>query len=184
MDPKLIMNVSVHIFSEYDFIGVAERMDETAVALQLLLGLDTQHILHLDSDNGGGNLGGATSSCRFDVPMMLSPTMMDFFYNRTGPWQRSTSVRIESALHRAASSSLDMTIDNLGRARFHKALERFRLAQQRVKERCSSVSMPVCSETENGDGKRQSKESAKCLYERVGCGMSCLDRVADELDLG
>lgn len=35
------------ILRDYDFIGVTERMDESAVALQMLLGLKTSDVMYL-----------------------------------------------------------------------------------------------------------------------------------------
>lgn len=35
------------IMHDYDFIGVTERMDETAVALQMILGLETSDVMFL-----------------------------------------------------------------------------------------------------------------------------------------
>jgi hypothetical protein len=42
------------ILKDYDFIGVTERMDESAVAVQLLLGLTTGDVLFLNSTSSGG----------------------------------------------------------------------------------------------------------------------------------
>ena len=43
-----------HIMQEYDFIGILERLDESLVALQMILGLRTSDILYLRAKTSGG----------------------------------------------------------------------------------------------------------------------------------
>jgi len=48
-NPETYVNATQSILDDYDFIGITERLDESLVVLQLLLGLETQDILYLSS---------------------------------------------------------------------------------------------------------------------------------------
>jgi Sulfotransferase family len=45
--PAVSVDTIRSILGGYDFVGVSERMDESLVALQLLLGLETEDVLHI-----------------------------------------------------------------------------------------------------------------------------------------
>ena len=45
--PPVSVDTIRSIFRDYDFVGVSERMEESLVALQLLLGLEASDILHM-----------------------------------------------------------------------------------------------------------------------------------------
>lgn len=46
-DPEYFVNLINKILQEYDFIGVMERTDESVVALQMILGLETEDVLYV-----------------------------------------------------------------------------------------------------------------------------------------
>jgi hypothetical protein len=123
-DPVAVANA---IMNDYDFIGITERMEESVVALQLLLGLETGDILYLSAKGSGGFDDGAhrDQGCVYIVPGFISPGMKAYFESLE--WKILTAT--DTFLHQAANRSLDMTIDRLGRQRFEEALERFRHAR-------------------------------------------------------
>lgn len=172
IDPIEIANA---ILDDYNFIGITERMDETAVALQLLLGLRTGDILYTNAKISGGFDDGADpqKGCVYIVPSNVSLGMRELF--NTPYWLYLTEV--DTLLYRASNRSLDLTIDGLGRERFQKELANFRYAMSQVKERCLPTTKFPCT----AHGERV--ESPDCFWMDSACGMDCLDKLADELKL-
>jgi hypothetical protein len=164
------------ILSDYDFIGVTERMDESAVCLMMLLRLKVADILHLSSKNSGGYDDGAfKNQCVYITPTIISEGIRDYF--ASDEWQRY--VQPERALYEAANRSLDLTIEKLGRDVFQANLARYRHAQQWVKKRCLSKTAFPCTDT----GKRIKDNATDCLSSDLGCGFACIDEVSTELGL-
>jgi hypothetical protein len=46
------------VLDGYDFVGVSERMDESVVAFQMLLGLDPVDVMYMSSKKSGGSMTG------------------------------------------------------------------------------------------------------------------------------
>lgn len=158
---------------EYDFIGVTERMEETAVALMMLLNVKMGSILHLNAKGNGGYDDGGRGKCVYIVPSHVSEGMQTFFAHRQ--WQ--AVVHWDALLYRAANRSLDLTIDRLGRAAFAAQLAKFRHAQAIAHERCLPHEVFPCTSA----GVRNPHKT--CLWKDSGCGSDCLDEVASELGL-
>jgi hypothetical protein len=160
------------IVEKFNFIGLTERMDESAVALQMLLNLTTGDILFLNAKNSGGFDDGASNvGCAYIVPSFLSPGMKEFFDQPK--WKNSIDVQ----LYRAANRSLDLTIERLGKERFQTQLARFQNAQQVVRETCGpSVVLPC------GPGGARNRKN-DCIWNDSGCGTACLDKVSESLNL-
>ena len=161
---------------DYDFIAVSDRMDESIVALQLLLGLTTGDVLFLNAKNQGGyDDGSVMYGCVYIVPSFVSPGMNDYFEN-SPIWKRHS--RSDTLLYVAANRSLDLTIEEtIGIETFQNALRKFRHAQQVVRDRCLHNATFPCSSA----GEKQT--GTDCLAADFGCGTPCIDQVADELDL-
>lgn len=162
------------LFYEYDFIGVTERMDESAVALMMLLNVPMGSILYLNAKgNGGYDDGGYKGKCFFIQQSNISKGMKKFFDNRH--WR--ATVKWDKLLHQAANRSLDMTIDRLGRTEFDDNLAKFRHAQTLAHERCLPLEVFPC--TSSGDR----NPNKHCLWRDSACGSDCLDELATELGL-
>jgi hypothetical protein len=167
---------SNNILSDYDFIGVTERMDESAVCLMMLLRLKLADILHLSSKNSGGYDDGAfKNQCVYITPTVISEGIRDYF--ASNEWQRY--VQPERALYEAVNRSLDLTIEKLGRDEFQANLARYRHAQQLEKLRCLSTTKFPCTDT----GTRIKDNATDCLSSDLGCGFACIDEVSTELGL-
>ena len=162
------------ILEDYDFIGVTERMEESAVALQLMLGLATGDVLYLNSKSSGGFDDGASPrGCVYIAPSFVSPGMSKYF--QSPAWEQIASA--DTLLHRAVNRSLDLTIERLGRNKFELALKRFRHAMNTIRERClPSVQFPC---TAGGEPVAQ----PNCFWADSGCGTACMDEVAKDLNL-
>jgi hypothetical protein len=157
------------ILSEYDFIGITERMDESMVTLMMLLDLPMGDILYLNAKgNGGYDDGAHRGMCYYIHPSYVSPGMSSFF--ESPQWLEMT--KWDRLLYQAANRSLDLTIDRLGRDRFNKNLREFRYMNKVAQDRCLPLNVFPCTST----GQHNKNES--CLWSDSGCGYKCLDQVA------
>ena len=170
-DPVQVAN---EIIQQYDFIAVTERMDESAVALAMLLDIPLGDVLFLKAKgNGGYDDAGGGGGCTYITPSFVSEGMNAFF--RTDEYQ--DMVQWDYLLYSAVNKSLDLTIDRLGREKFEQNLLKYKNAQEIAVERCLSTTRFPCS----ASGKKNNVTD--CLWNDSGCGYECLDRVADELGL-
>jgi hypothetical protein len=164
------------IMSDYDFVAVTERMDESVVVLMMLLNLQMADVLYLNAKgNGKYDDGAHNNKCHFIQPSVVSSGMKDFFQDQR--WQHK--VQWDSLLHQAANQSLDLTIDRLGRLAFEANLEKFTGAQKVARERCLPREVFPCT----SKGVKQKNAAKLCLWADSGCGSDCLDEVATELGL-
>ena len=162
------------ILSDYDFIGITERMDESVVVLSMLLNVPLGNVLYLNAKGHGGYDDGVyNDKCHFIQPSTVSPTMRTFFrgkyWNEITKWDR--------ALYEAANRSLDLTIDRLGRDTFNDNLAKFRSSNQAARDRCLPQNVFPCTAT------GEHNKHASCLWSDSGCGYKCLDELANELDI-
>jgi hypothetical protein len=156
------------ILSDYNFVGITERMDETLVALMLILDVPMITILYLKAKSSGGYDDGGTGTCVYIQPSHLSAGMKDFFDHPR--WKEV--VKWDNLLYQAANRSLDLTIARLGFSRFQENLSQFRHALQLAQDRCLRQQVFPCTSS----GQKNRKKS--CLWKDSGCGHDCLDEVA------
>lgn len=160
------------ILQGFDFIGITERMDETLVVLQLLLRLETGDLLYISAkESGSWEYFPMQRCCKHIMKYAVTPAMKDWF--RSEEWYEY--VRGDVIMYKAANRSLDLTIKRLGPDRVQRGLVRFRWAQQLAEKRCSKTTRFVCS----GGGDHNAEND--CLWQDMGCGYACLDKVAAEL---
>jgi len=158
------------IFCEYNFIGVAERLDESLVVLSLLLGLKLGDILYLTS-----NLGNDYDSSAYDgrcpkTPSFVTPEMEMF--SRNEEWQ--SLAEFDNLLIQQVHRKLDQTIDHLGRDKVKQVLVKFRAARSEATRRCIQRTIFPC----NANGTKNKGGEIECVHGSVACGMNCLDEVA------
>lgn len=160
------------ILTEYDFLGISSRFDESLVVMMMLLNLKLGDILYVPSKvNGGYDDGQFQDRCVKIQKIDYSDHVKAFL--ESPEWQ--SYIRPEQELYRAANASLDLTIQALGAATVKKNLENFQRAQKVVQEKCRPR-LPC-----NDKGERT--EETDCLQDDMGCGFDCLDKVATELNL-
>ena len=165
------------IIDQYDFIGVTERMEESIVAMQMLLGLRTSDVVTLPSkvSGPGGSFdgGGSPSGCTVIPKSFVSDRIRTFF--ETSPeWK--DALRYDRLLYRLANRSLDMTIEQFDTNEFGRNLDAFRRASKAVLSVCRpEVTLPCDGK---GEGDRPWPESeTSCFFQDHGCGFECIDRV-------
>ena len=171
-----IITAQAILDDEYDFIGITERMDESLVALQLLLGLSTADILYLSAKhNGNFDDGAGKKRCFYIWPSFVTSNMQAYF--ASDHWR--DMIQWDLALYQAANRSLDLTIEKIGMSVFQSAMRKFKEALAVAQARCRGRAVFPCSE---GGAWRPNNET-NCIWNDSGCGNDCLDEVADELGL-
>lgn len=163
------------ILRSFDFIAITERLDESAVVLMMLLDLRMADVLYMRAKSNGGYDAGGAKKCTYITPKTETPAMRDLLESEE--WQEQ--VKYDRLLYEAANRSLDMTIDSLGRERFLNELNRFREARKYILHKCLPQAVYPCGY----NGTFISENETDCLWKDSGCGTSCLDEVATELDL-
>jgi Galactose-3-O-sulfotransferase len=131
------------IMTEYDFIGVTERLDESLIVFMLLLHLPMSDILYYSSKIQGDLFSRQVGQpCVRLQRSRLTPNITAFL--ESPEWK--AKVESDERLYRAANASLDRTIDSLGRAMVVAELGRFKKAQAVVNERCRGRVVMPCDE--------------------------------------
>ena len=167
------------IIDGYDFIAIMERMNESAVVLQMLLGLKTIDILYLNAKGSGGyDAGGYKGKCTHIQEKNVTWGMREFV--RTSPeWQ--AYIKWDKILYDKANESLDMTIRALGRDRFQRGLRKFEHALEQARLVCSDKVTFPCSPDRDGQSPL-SRNQTDCLWKDSGCGSECLDSIGSSLE--
>jgi len=164
-NPSYVIN---SLLKRYDLLALTERMDESTVALQLLLGLNTTDVLFLNSKTSGGyDDGKFRKTCFMIQKSFVSPGMKEYFdspdYRRSVYW--------DELFYAAANRSLDLTIEKVGRDRFERALADFKASQDLVSDECRTKVRYPCSSS----GERRTQTD--CVVNDWGCGFQCMDAV-------
>jgi hypothetical protein len=155
------------ILNTYNFIGIAERFNESIVVLSMLLGIPLRDVLYLSSKRTGGYDG----LCYKIQPSYVSSSMQQFV-NST-EWKQY--IAPEVALWKAASTSLDWTIDSLGRDQVEQNVHLFETVLSAVSDTCTNSTKFPCT----SQGIPIPANETDCLVVDMGCGLDCIDAVAD-----
>ena len=139
--PQIVKQNVQQVLQEYDFMVVNERMDESLVVLQLLLGLEPSDILSL-SFNVGGSYRYEHGKCKQLAKSYISPGIQA--YLESDEWYAKNYG--DYLLWAAANRSLDMTIDALGRTtHFAAAMQEFQRLESKVNDICPQQVPFPCS---------------------------------------
>lgn len=160
------------VMSELDFIGIVERMDESLVLLQLLLGLRPSDVLSSSSAKQSGGYIMFKNRCVYIPKHDVSPKVQSFI--DSPEWKRMNFG--DELLYEAVNANLDRFIDAIGRNVFQEAMEAFQRAKEQVRLHCPPVISPC---TSNGT-KVPREQLTKCYIEDSGCGFECLDSLFPE----
>eukprot|EP00588_Corethron_pennatum_P006480 CAMPEP_0194289302 /NCGR_PEP_ID=MMETSP0169-20130528/38792_1 /TAXON_ID=218684 /ORGANISM="Corethron pennatum, Strain L29A3" /LENGTH=237 /DNA_ID=CAMNT_0039036541 /DNA_START=616 /DNA_END=1329 /DNA_ORIENTATION=- len=169
---KVFEEIVAEILDDYNFIGTAERLDESLVLLRLLLDLDAGDIIYLSSKtNGGYDDGRSNEGCvLIPKPNISEPTKQLFSSEAYIKFQYGDHI-----LYEAVNRSIDETIESVGFERFRKALDEHKHLMALANEECLPSAVFPCSE----NGVRQTKMAAvNCYWDDSGCGYPCLDKIS------
>jgi len=174
----LLTNVRQFVHA-YDFVGVVERFDESLVAMQLLLGLETSDMLYFAVNRKEqwhrSKLAHKQYGCRkpfdWETDLVADASVRNYLATSRHWYARNYG---DYLLYQTAALSLDRTILDIGLDVFSVELKRFRALLKRAHEECTPINW--CSP----NGTNQYNESLRdCMDEgRIGCGYRCLDGLA------
>eukprot|EP00977_Amphora_coffeiformis_P023632 scaffold13866_cov175-Amphora_coffeaeformis.AAC.3 len=158
-DTALVAN---QILRDYNFIGTVERLNESLVALAMILHIPLSDVLYLSAKLNGGY----DNLCNFIIPSNVTSDMRE--YLNSAEW--FDAIKDDLAFHRAVNASLDLTINVLGREEFALNLERFERGLGLARDQCHAQATFSCM-----NGRQMGKND--CLWKDSGCGDACLDTV-------
>jgi uncharacterized protein with GYD domain len=158
------------LLEDYDLVAIMERMDESLVALQMLLNLTTKEIVYTRARSSGSfSNGHAERPCMYILPAFISPTMKVFL--ESDEWQRIIAADLE--FYKAAHKSLDRTIEALGRQEFDKKMAIFKNALKLAAKNCEGRVRTMCS----SGGERIRPVNTTCYFWAEGCDHDCIDEM-------
>jgi hypothetical protein len=172
------------MFQAYDCLMVSERLDESNVALALLMGLDLSVVFPPTSAKmSSGNYsmirnpqkGKLYHTCRYYVPRYQQVPVEVRTYLTSPRYLAKTYA--DQLIYWAANMSLDLTINQSGRERFERALNEYRAFQQEAQYRCCKQLGSGC--TTNGTAVRPIEA---CYDNAFGCGYQCVDEIVADCE--
>lgn len=176
---KRIHDIVKQILYDYDFILVAERLDESIVVMALLMNVSLDDVLVQSAKESTSNSwyyfkSGKLEICKVPVHAFRSPVVEAHFHS--DEWLSKNYG--DYLLHAAAILSLEATIHRLGQERVARALHVYRSLQEQVSNECRNQTVYHCSDT----GKPQRQLSRKnCYSDDSGCGYQCVDTYLEKL---
>ena len=177
LDPTRVVEHVMQTFYNYTMMLVTERMDESLVALALILGIDVGDVLVQVSKVSG------TSNYFYLRPKQICyaivktsvPSNVQSFLD-SNQWRAMNYG--DFLLHAVANQSLDLTVASL-QPEFDTAMVRYQALMALVREQCPAETAFPCS----ADGEPQLELAEESCYKKdAGCGHRCVDRVIAEYD--
>lgn len=183
------------ILKLYDFILLAERMDESLVALSMILGLPSvSQVLttpskisgtsyQLYNTNNHRHSASNHSGCVLLQKPFMSRKVSNFLKSKA--WHDTNYG--DYLLHQAVDWSLDRTIRALGRDLFQKQLKEYRRLQSAMTQHCFASTNTADDQTAvvfpcSPNGTEQSERSkTSCYWRDFGCGYPCIDRTLQKI---
>lgn len=176
------------ISNTYNFIGVAERFDESVVALAYDLKLSLCDILYISAKNSsqmGTTDGQGTTFVTAPKFDQLPKSVRSFI--QSDKFKESNQYEYELLAY--ANSALDSKIRAIG-AGFRFTLATYRRISALAHERCayniSAFTRSGTGKTDNGTNTgsdiRVDGSPLKCYWNDNGCGYDCLDDICRESD--
>jgi hypothetical protein len=175
-NPHQVESTVRQIFQDYDFILVAERLDESLVAMALVMGLPIADVLVQPAKVLLGNKYLYYRSrknkeiCKRPVSAFRSPAVAAHL--TSDEWYAKNYG--DYLLHAAANHSLDRTIHRLGRPRVARALQEYQRLQRKAQVVCANQTISHCSD--DGIPQRDLTKD-NCYSDDSGCGYPCIDKM-------
>jgi hypothetical protein len=190
--PEQVMNATNIIenvrktIAAYDFIIIPERMDESLVAMALLLQIDVGDVLVTSSKVAGTSQyhllhpNKRTYYCLSTRQSYVTPVVERFL--QSNQWRAMNYG--DYVLYEVAKQSLNRTIyDTIGIGIFQAALQRYRILKQLEQEHCAPNVQFPCS-NEGVPQLNIAKENCYLYYYDFGCGYPCIDSIIQQYDNG
>ena len=158
------------ILDDYDFIAIMERMDESLVVFQMLLGLTTKEILYTRARSAGGfSNGWKGRPCFYIMKSFLTDGMKQYFASEE--WKQT--VANDFLMYQAANKSLDRTIASLDREEFDKNLQALQRGLELANENCNGRIRTMC----DAGGNLIPVLNRTCYIWAEGCDHDCIDEL-------
>jgi hypothetical protein len=173
------------ILSDFDFVGVTERFDESLVVWSFLWQIPLGDLLYLSSSKSSGTWTMAPQRDEQACHMLTEPPLSILqspsvqAYLQSSEWR--DRVYWDQRIYQAAVVSLDATISFIGAGRVQKRLTEFRAAQAVAAQACPPDVYQICYP--NGTMVQPRDRSSQCYLLDIGCGHACLDQVAEDLGI-
>jgi hypothetical protein len=184
VNPQQVVKYVRRTIQDYDFMIVPERMDESLVAMALLLNIDVGDVLVSSSKVAGTTQyhmlhpNRTTFTCMPTARSIISPLVAKHL--QSNQWRAMNYG--DYLLHAVASKSLNLTIQyTIGYERFQRALNRYHKLQELELKYCAPHVQFPCS----NDGIPQLKVALRncyLFYYDFGCGYPCIDSIIHEHD--
>ena len=179
LDSTQVQATVAQIMNDYDFILLAERMDESLVAMSFIMGVDVADVLVSSSKLSGSSYHGIRRRTGDLVcvklikapPRNQMPLAVQDYLN-SNEWRARNYG--DYLLHQAANISLDQTIDRIGRGRFELELSRYRRLNAKANQECKNATFTPCSD--HGIPQKN-KAKMNCYSRDKGCGFACIDAI-------
>lgn len=175
----IVHHVVGQILQDYDFLMVAERLNESIVVMALLMNVSLDDVLVQNAKDSTAVSwyyikSGKLERCKRPIKVVQTPRIRDHLQSET--WLAKNYG--DYLLHAAADLSLDATIDRLGRDRVTDALETYQNLQDQVAAACQNQTIYHCS----AEGVPQRPQSRRnCYSDDSGCGYQCIDAFLSHL---
>ena len=193
--PERVHQLVHDIVDSYDFLLVSERLEESLVAMSILMRIPISDILVLstkvanrsnkdEADEVVGDVNWYLVPGRnqksppkcvqlHSIRKPLAPSIQQYFESEE--WR--AKVYVDLLLHEVAQQSLNLTIQVIGQRRFEGALATYRQLSTKASEICRFDNHKVqfqCSP----DGHPQEQIAQQfCYDDDMGCGHVCIDEM-------
>ncbi|KAI2496200.1 sulfotransferase family [Fragilaria crotonensis] len=162
------------IMARYNFIGVADRMDESLVVLAMIMQVPVADVVLLSSKiSGGYDAGGGKEGCVKLAKKIHFPAVDEYLQSKD--WKKDNWDYI---LFQVVNQTLDNTIDHFGRANVQREVETLRQLSAKAHDECMNETVFPCPETLPN---HQELSKKSCYLKDSGCGYACIDRVLGEI---
>ena len=160
---------------ELDYIALLERLDESLVAMQFILGLETRDILYSSTKQSGKHILVMSRANNFNgeckrIPKVGIPRGVKNYFEEN-EWKLNNMG--DYLLYEAASQELDRIINAIGRIQFEEKLAQFRRAQALADAKCT----PTWPCTDEGRVRSSKEQVSECYLWDLGCNYHCLDEL-------
>ncbi|KAG7345186.1 galactose-3-O-sulfotransferase [Nitzschia inconspicua] len=143
------------ILESYHFIGITERLDESLVALKIILNLNMEDVIVLSSKVSGSMDDGRYDGICHKIQKSYTTPEVDLYMTEEFPLGN-----YDFFLYAVANRSLDLTIEAFGRELFQKEMELYYAMKQHAEEKCLSEAVFPCVE----DGQPPLPEAKKSCF--------------------
>ena len=163
---------------EFDFIALLERLDESLVAMQFILGLETRYILYTTTKQSGGHVFVKSRANNFKgecrrIPMSPRSQRIEYYF-AGNEWKQNNMG--DKLLYEAASRDLDRIIAAIGREKFGEALVQYRRSQAIADAKCK----PTWPCTKDGRIRSSKEQVSECYLWGLECNYKCFDELGIE----